>query len=50
MYRWEDGIKIDLREIRCGLVSAGSGQGPVVGSFEHSTEHPGSMSGREFID
>jgi hypothetical protein len=30
--RWENGIRIDLREIgwRCGLDSTGSWQGPVV--------------------
>jgi hypothetical protein len=34
MRRWEDGIRIDLREIGlwgCGLDSTGSGQGPVAG-------------------
>jgi hypothetical protein len=30
--RWEDGIRMDLREIGlgCGLDSTGSGQGPVA--------------------
>jgi hypothetical protein len=34
--RWEDGIRMDLREIGlggCGLDSTGSGQGPVVGCW-----------------
>jgi hypothetical protein len=35
--RWEDGIRMDLREIglgRCGLDSTGSGQRPVAGCGE----------------
>jgi hypothetical protein len=38
MNKWEDNIKIDLIEIRflrCQLDSAGSKQGPEVGSYEH---------------
>jgi hypothetical protein len=36
--RWEDGIRMDIREIGlgggvCGLDSTGSGQGPVAGCF-----------------
>jgi hypothetical protein len=35
--RWEDGIRMDLRETDfggCGLDSTGSGQGPVAGCCE----------------
>jgi hypothetical protein len=35
---------------RCELDSSGSGQGPMVGSFEHSNEPSGSIKGREFPD
>jgi hypothetical protein len=42
-HRWEDNIKMDLREIGlgCGLDSSGSGEGPVAGSCEHSNEPSG---------
>jgi hypothetical protein len=39
--RWEDGIKMDLREIGlgvCGVDSPGSGQGPVAGCCECGDE------------
>jgi hypothetical protein len=39
--RWEDNIKLDLREIGIDgdeLDSAGSGQGPVTGFCEHGNE------------
>jgi hypothetical protein len=39
--RWEDGIKMDLREIglgRGGLDFTGSGQGPVAGCCECGDE------------
>jgi hypothetical protein len=32
--RWEDNIRMDLREIGCGLDSSGLGQGPVVAYYE----------------
>jgi hypothetical protein len=35
--RWEDGVRMDLREIGlggCGLDLTGSGQGPVLGCCE----------------
>jgi hypothetical protein len=35
---------------RCGLDSSGSGQGPVVGSWEHDNEPSGSIKGGEFFD
>jgi hypothetical protein len=41
MCRWEDGIRMDLREIGlggCGLDSTGSGQGLVAGCCECSDE------------
>jgi hypothetical protein len=54
--RWEDNIKIDLREIRIDganwiqlaqdrgeLNSAGSGYGPMAGFCEHGEEPSGSI-------
>jgi hypothetical protein len=44
--RWEDGIRMDLREIgwgrERGMDSPGSGQGPVAGCCEHGDEPSGS--------
>jgi hypothetical protein len=43
--RWEDGIRMDLREIGlggCGLDLTGSGQGPVAGCCECGDEPSGS--------
>jgi hypothetical protein len=43
--RWEDGIRMDLREIGlgvCGLHSTVSGQGPVAGCCECGDEPSGS--------
>jgi hypothetical protein len=34
---------------RCGLDSFGSGEGPLVGSCDHSNEPSGSIKGREFL-
>jgi hypothetical protein len=46
--RWEDGIRIDLREIGlmgvCGLDSTGSGQVPVAGCCECGDEPSGSCA------
>jgi hypothetical protein len=45
--RWEDGIRMDLREIGlgvCGLVSTVSGQGPVAGCCECDDEPSGSCA------
>jgi hypothetical protein len=42
--RWEDGIRMDLRDIGlggCGLHSTGSGQGPVAGCCECGDEPSG---------
>jgi hypothetical protein len=44
---WEDGIRMDLREIGlggCGLDSTGSGQGPVAGCCECGDEPSGSYA------
>jgi hypothetical protein len=49
--RWEDGIRMDLREIglgSCGLDSTGSGQGPVAGCCECGDEPSGSC-GTELV-
>jgi hypothetical protein len=45
--RWEDGIRMNLREIGlgvCGLDSTGSGQGPVAGCCECGDEPSGSCA------
>jgi hypothetical protein len=45
--RWEDGIRMDLREIGlggCGLDSSGSGQGPVASCCEFGDEPSGSVA------
>jgi hypothetical protein len=45
--RWEDVIRMDLREIGlggCGLDSTVSGQGPVAGCCECGDELPGSCA------
>jgi hypothetical protein len=45
--RWEDGIRIDLRETGlgvCGLNSIGSGQGPMAGCCECGDEPSGSCA------
>jgi hypothetical protein len=44
--RWEDYIRMDLREVGCGLDSSGSGWGPVVNSREHRNESLGSIKDR----
>jgi hypothetical protein len=45
--RWEDGVRMDLREIGlgvCELDSTGSGQGPVVDCCECGDEPSGSCA------
>jgi hypothetical protein len=45
--RWEDGIRMDLREIGlggCGLDLTGSGQGPVAGCGECGDDPSGSCA------
>jgi hypothetical protein len=46
--RWENNIRMDLREIgagRCGLDASGSGQRPVAGFCEHGNEPSGFIKG-----
>jgi hypothetical protein len=46
-HRWEDGVRMDLREIGlggCELDSTGSGQGPVAGCCECGDEPSGSCA------
>jgi hypothetical protein len=46
-HRWEDGIRMDIREIGlgvCGLDSTGSGQRPVAGCCECGDEPSGSCA------
>jgi hypothetical protein len=52
-HRWEDNIKIDLREVgwgRHGLDQSGPGYGQVVGSCKHGDELLGSIKCREFLE
>jgi hypothetical protein len=47
MRRWEDGVRMDLRETGlggCGLDSTGSGQVPVAGCCECDDEPSGSCT------
>jgi hypothetical protein len=46
--RWEDNVRIDLREI--GWDVSGQRWGWVAGNYEHSNEPSGSIKGREFLD
>jgi hypothetical protein len=46
----EDNIKMNLKYIRCGLHSYGSGLGPTAGSCEQSDEPSGSIKGGKFLD
>jgi hypothetical protein len=50
--RWEDNIRMDLRETvgRCGLDSIASGQGPVADPCEHGNEISGSIKRGELLD
>jgi hypothetical protein len=51
--KWEDNIKMDLRERKvgnCGLDSCGSRGGPVAGSCERDNEPWGFVKGGEFLD
>jgi hypothetical protein len=43
-------IKTDVKEIGCGLDSAGFAYGPVVGSYKPANEPFGSIKGGEFIN
>ena len=51
--RWEDNIKVDLREVGCGehrLDRSGSGQGQMAGSCEYGDEHSGSIKCVAFLE
>jgi hypothetical protein len=50
--RWEDNIKVDLREMRwgLGLDRSGSGSGHVVGCCECCIEFSGSIKFAEFLE
>jgi hypothetical protein len=46
--RWEDNIKVDLREI--GWDTSGSRQGPAEGSCDHGNEPSGSITCLEILE
>jgi hypothetical protein len=48
--RWEDNIKMDLREIGWKNVSSGPGYRPVAGSCEHGNLPSNCIKGSEFLD
>jgi hypothetical protein len=51
--RWEDNIKMNLQEVRCGgcgLDGAGSGQGQVAGTCECGNDPSGSIKWGLFLD
>jgi hypothetical protein len=49
--RWDENIKMDLQEVRCGgLDLCGSGTGQVVGNCESGNVLPGSIKCGEFLD
>jgi len=45
-HRWEDNIKVDLKEVGCGLNQGGSGQGQMAGTCECGNEPSGSVKCR----
>jgi len=52
-HRWEDNIRIDVREIGWECVDwiyLAQDKGPVAGCCEHGNEPSGSIKGREFLD
>jgi hypothetical protein len=54
-YRWEDNIRMDLREIRSRMESgrldaSDSGQGQVSDFCEHANKASGSIKGRKFLE
>jgi hypothetical protein len=49
-HRWEDNIKMDCKEIGCGLNSSGSEHSPDTGSCEHGNELLVSVKCGEFLD
>jgi len=50
--RWEDDIRMDIKETVCGygLESSGSGYSSVVVSCVRSSEDSGFINGREILD
>jgi hypothetical protein len=51
--RWEENIKMDLKEIgvvKCGLDLFSSGQVPVASSRVYGNESLGSIRGKKFAD
>jgi hypothetical protein len=50
--RWEDNIKMNVREVGWGhgLDQSGSGYGQVAGSCECGDEHSGSVKCGEFLE
>jgi len=50
--RWEDNIKMDLREVGggCRLDGVGSGLGQMAGTYEYVDELTGSIKCGEFLD
>jgi hypothetical protein len=46
----DDNIKMDIREVACGLDPSDSGQGPVAGCCEHGNEVWGLTKGEENLD
>jgi len=50
-HRWEDNVRMDLREIKLeGVDWICSGLGPVVGSYEYGNEPSGYTKGGDFLD
>jgi hypothetical protein len=49
-HRWEDNIKIYIKEIVYELDSNGLGECPILGSCEHCKELPGFIKGGKFHD
>jgi hypothetical protein len=52
-HRWEDNIRIDLREIKwevVGWVHLAQDKDQVAACCEHGNEHSGSIKGGEFLD
>jgi len=47
--RWEDNIKVGLKETECPLDSFGSGKGAVAGSCVNSNEPSGSIKEGGFL-
>ena len=47
---WEDNIKMDLKQSRCGLIGTGLPRGFVCGCCEHAIETVGSVEAWEYLD